>query len=78
MIISNLQHIESATETSVQGGCKKCWKPFGGGKCYYNAAGGKSEAQAFGTDTVTSTTTDTLAIQGQFSGSDSGSFAEAF
>jgi hypothetical protein len=24
MKISNLQHIDSATETEVQGGCKKC------------------------------------------------------
>jgi hypothetical protein len=29
MVISDLQHIESATETDVQGGCKHwwCWSP---------------------------------------------------
>jgi hypothetical protein len=40
MIILNLQHIESATETEVQGGCCHCWRPPGGRSkpkdLYYN------------------------------------------
>jgi hypothetical protein len=85
MIISDLQHIESATEIEVNGGT-------GWGCCYpsypshcdgsykprpYNVASADASAQAFGTNTRTFTNTDTLAIQGQFSGSRSGSFAEA-
>jgi hypothetical protein len=75
MIISDLQHIESATEIEVNGGT-------GWGCCYYpsrpyNVASADASAQAFGTNTRTGTYTDTLAIQGQFSGSRSGSFAEA-
>lgn len=85
MIISDLQHIESATETEVQGGCKRWWCPYGSasvdpisfGSLSYNAAEAEAGAQAFGTNTITSTTTDTLAIQGQLSGSSSSSFAEA-
>jgi hypothetical protein len=72
MIISDLQHIESATETEVKGG----W----GGFYYprpYNVASAEAGAEAFGTNTRTSTTTDTLVVQGQFSGSRSSSFAEA-
>jgi hypothetical protein len=71
MIISDLQHIEIATETEVQGG----W----GGYYYrpYNVASADAGAQAFGKNTRTSTVTDTLVIQGQFSGSRSSSFAEA-
>jgi hypothetical protein len=74
MIISDLQHIESATETEINGGT--------GWGCYYNprpynVASADAGAQAFGTNTRTGTYTDTLAIQGQFSGSRSGSFAEA-
>jgi hypothetical protein len=86
--ISDLQHIESATETKVQGGR---WRPgpkpprpgfftHPGSSVYtssYNAAGAESAVQAFGSSTETSTTTDTLAIQGEFSGSPSSSFAEA-
>jgi hypothetical protein len=82
MIISDLQHIESATEIEVNGG-------MAAGCCYprnwcggyqprpYNVASADASAQAFGTNTKTGTYTDTLAIQGQFSGSRSGSFAEA-
>jgi hypothetical protein len=91
--ISDLQHIESATETEVQGG--RGWhrpkppKPNPPTWGYYevpcdsvststyNAAGAEAAAQAFGSSTITSTTTDTLAVQGQFSGSFSSSFAEA-
>ncbi|MGL5836807.1 MAG: hypothetical protein ACRC1Z_26790 [Waterburya sp.] len=74
MIISDLQHIEIATETEVNGG--HGW----GGYYYqrpYNVASADASAQAFGTNTRTATTTDTLVIQGQFSGSRSSSFAEA-
>jgi hypothetical protein len=90
VIISNLQYIESVTETGVQGGR---WSPrppkpqapkpayfdptFGFDPSTYNAAGAEAASQAFGSSTITSTTTDTLAIQGQFSGSYSSSFAEA-
>jgi hypothetical protein len=85
MVISDLQHIESATKTEVQGGCRRWWCPSGNmifrpssiDPLSYNVAGAEAGAQAFGTNTITSTTTDTLAIQEQFSGSDSGSFAEA-
>jgi hypothetical protein len=80
MIISDLQHIESVTETAVQGGCRRCddWRPPGVKRNPYNTAEAEAEAQAFGTNTITSTTTDTLVIQGQFSGSGSSSFAETF
>jgi hypothetical protein len=30
MIILDIQYIESATESEVQGGCRKCWRPRGG------------------------------------------------
>jgi hypothetical protein len=74
MIISDLQHIESATETEINGGCGWCgsYNPRP-----YNVASADAGAQAFGTNTRTSTATDTLVIQGQFSGSRSSSFAEA-
>jgi hypothetical protein len=71
MIISDLQHIEITTETEVQGGWGGSWyRP-------YNVAAADSSAQAFGTNTRTATNTETLVIQGQFSGSRSSSFAEA-
>jgi hypothetical protein len=82
MIISDLQHIESASEIEVNGGCGYCPpdpckpKPM----CYkpsYNVAGADASAQAFGTNTKAYTNTDTLVIEGQFSGSRSSSFAEA-
>jgi hypothetical protein len=56
MIISDLQHIESATETEVKGG-------WGG---YY------------GLNTKTTTSTGTLVVEGQFSGSGSSSKSESF
>jgi hypothetical protein len=86
MIISDLQHIESATETEVNGGFAAggCYQPsypsHCGGSYYprpYNVASAEAGAQAFGSNTRTSTSTDTLVIQGQFSGSRSSSFAEA-
>jgi hypothetical protein len=90
VIISDLQYVESATENDVQGGNHR---PNGnsanratavglpdvfGSLSLYNEARAEAVAQAFGTNTRTFTTTDTLVIQGQFSGSSSSSFAEAF
>jgi hypothetical protein len=74
MIISDLQHIESATEIEVNGGSGWCggYKPRP-----YNVASADASAQAFGTNTKAYTNTDTLVIEGQFSGSRSSSFAEA-
>jgi hypothetical protein len=91
MIISDLQHIESASEVEVNGGsdfhilpypyyppshCEPkppvCYKPS------YNVAGADAGAQAFGTNTKTATSTGTTVIQGQYSGSGSSSFSEAF
>jgi hypothetical protein len=86
MIISDLQHIESATEANVNGGfaaggcCPPSYPSHCGSSYYprpYNVASADASAQAFGTNTRTSTNTDTLVIQGQFSGSRSSSFAEA-
>jgi hypothetical protein len=75
MIISDLQHIESATEIEVNGGHGWC-----GSFCNprpYNVAGADASAQAFGTNTNSYTNTDTLVIQGQYSGSRSSSYASA-
>jgi hypothetical protein len=74
MIISDLQHIESATETEINGGCGWCggYQPRP-----YNAAGANASADAFGRNTKAYTNTDTLVIEGQYSGSRSSSFAEA-
>lgn len=89
MIISDLQHIESATETEVRGGCDCGYgevAEFRSGRALpniigqtlpSNVASADASAQAFGTNTSTSTTTNTLVIQGQFSGSNSSSFAAA-
>jgi hypothetical protein len=74
MIISDLQHIESATETEINGGSGWCctYQPRP-----YNVAGANAGAQAFGTNTKTYTNTDSVVVQGQYSGSRSSSFAEA-
>jgi hypothetical protein len=78
MIILDLQHIESATETRVQGGRGGGCKPPGGGwRKYCNTARAEAGSEAFGSNTETSTTTDTLVVQEQFSGSISSSIAEA-
>jgi hypothetical protein len=82
MIISDLQHIESATEIEVNGGFAAggCYPSYCGGTYNprpYNVANADAGAQAFGTNTRTGTFTDSLVIQGQFSGSRSSSFAEA-
>jgi hypothetical protein len=92
VIISDLQHIESAIETQVQGGnCDLVYtlpyrrppqqrREIPGDPLLplpSNVASADAGAQAFGTNTVASTTTSTLVIQGQFSGSSSSSFAAA-
>jgi hypothetical protein len=69
MIISDLQYIESVSETEEQA--------TGGGK-YYNQAGADAYAQAFGKNTKAFTYTDTLVIEGQFSGAASNSYSESF
>jgi hypothetical protein len=81
MIISDLQHIESASEVEVNGGsgyCKKhvyckpvCYKPS------YNIASAYAEADAYGRNTLTSTSTDTTVVQGKYSGSSSSSLSKA-
>jgi hypothetical protein len=66
VIISDLQHIESATETDVQGGCKRpsCW--YGG----HGKGKPGEEPEIFDTDTETSTSTNTLIPEDQFSNSE--------
>ena len=72
MIISDLQYIESANE-EVQGGHSYWYyrKPF-------NQAGADADAEAFGYNTKSFTTTRTLAVSGEFSGSSSSSYSETF
>jgi hypothetical protein len=81
MIISDLQHIESATEIEVNGGMASCCYPSNWCGGYnprpYNVASADASAQAFGTNTNSYTNTDTLVIQGQYSGSRSSSYASA-
>lgn len=86
MIISDLQHIESATETEVKGGtyycepvyckpvyCKPvCYKPA------YNVASADASAEAYGKNTKAETSTGTLVISGQYSGSGSSSKSETW
>ncbi|MGL5835849.1 MAG: hypothetical protein ACRC1Z_21850 [Waterburya sp.] len=86
MLISDLQHIESASEIEVNGGCGYCPPP----KCYepkpicppykpsYNVAYANAGAQAYGHNTKTATSTGTTVIQGKYSGSGSSSMSEAF
>jgi predicted phage tail protein len=73
MIISDLQHIESATETEVTGGSRYYYykRPF-------NQAGAEASAEAFGKNTKAFTSTGTLVIEGQYSGSGSSSYSESF
>jgi hypothetical protein len=73
MIISDLQHIESANNIEVQGGYS-----FDYYQRPYNVAGANAGAQAFGRNTKAFTSTDTLVIEGQFSGSSSSSSSETF
>jgi hypothetical protein len=80
MIISDLQHIESATKTKVQGGIMPggCYQPFPVPcKPSYNVASANAGAEAFGINTKSATSTGTTVIQGKYSGSGSSSFSEA-
>jgi hypothetical protein len=75
VIISNLQHIEPATETEVQGGGRRRpWRPW----YQTHSANAGIEPVVFGTDTETFTSTDTLIIEDQFSDSDFNSPCESF
>jgi hypothetical protein len=67
MIIRDLQHIESATETEVKGG-SFYWK---------NVADASAEGQAFGDITYAQGNTATLTIKGQFSGAKSTSVSKS-
>ena len=67
MIISDLQHIESATETEVKGGFD--WK---------NVADANAEGQAFGKITYAQAQTKTLTIKEQFSGAASSSISKSY
>lgn len=84
MLISDLQHIESASEVEVNGGCgycppPECYKPPVCHKpSYYNSASAVAGAEAFGKNTETYTSTGTKVIQGQYSGSGSSSYAKAY
>ena len=72
MIISDLQYIESAKE-EVKGGWGgwKYRKPF-------NQAGADATAEAYGFNTKSFTKTDSLVIEGEFSGASSSSYSESF
>ena len=89
MIISDLQYIEAAGE-NVQGGGSSCGcdtkETHGKGKDAYkkwrakypfNQAGADAMAEAFGFNTKAFTNTDTLTIEGEFSGSSSSSYSES-
>jgi hypothetical protein len=89
MLIADLQYIESASEVEVNGGSSYCCpppvyckpKPVCKPICYkpsYNSASADAGAEAYGTNTKTYTSTGTKVIQGQYSGSGSSSFSEAF
>jgi hypothetical protein len=73
MIISDLQYVESATETEVKGG--GCW-------CYekrsYNVADAGALAEAFGRNTKAFSYARTLTIEGNYSGAASGSYSESY
>jgi hypothetical protein len=67
MIIRDLQHIETATETEVKGG----------GFYWRNVAEADADAGAFGDITYTQANTGTLTIKGQYSGSGSRSVSKS-
>jgi len=80
MIISDLQYIESANE-EVLGGTskkKKPSKPSMKKRRPFNQAGADAVAEAFGFNTKAFTKTDTLVIEGEFSGASSSSYSESF
>jgi len=75
MIISDLQYIESANEEVVGGSKKyKSWKK----RKPFNQAGAEATAEAFGFNTKAFTKTDTLVVEGEFSGASSSSYSESF
>ncbi|PSB08205.1 hypothetical protein C7B62_17425 [Pleurocapsa sp. CCALA 161] len=68
MIISDLQYIESATETEVKGGVRPA----------FNQAGADALAEAFGKNTKAFTYSRTLVIEGNYSGAGSSSYSESY
>jgi hypothetical protein len=72
MIISDLEYIESANETEVEGGWSYYYKPA------YNFAQADASAEAFGKNTVAKTYGNTFVVSGQFSGAKSSSISESF
>jgi hypothetical protein len=68
MIISDLQYIESVSKTEEKAT---------GGK-YFNQAGATGVAEAFGKNTKAFVYTETLTIEGQFSGAYSDSYSESY
>jgi hypothetical protein len=81
MIISDLQYIESATETEVRGGTYYCEPVYCKPVCYkpaYNVASATAGAEAFGKNTKAETSTGTKVISGQYSGSGSSSKSETW
>jgi hypothetical protein len=71
MIISDLQYIESANETEVQGGWGYYKRP-------YNYAQADAAAEAVGKNTIAKTYTNTLVISGEFSGAKSSAVSESY
>jgi hypothetical protein len=65
VIISDLQHIESATESKVQGSKRR-----GPSRWYHWQAKAEANPGNFGADTKTFTSTDTLTVEDQFSNSE--------
>jgi hypothetical protein len=68
MIISDLQYIESATETEVRAT----------GGSYFNQAGATGVAEAYGRNTKAFVYTHTLTIEGNYSGAGSSSYSESY
>jgi hypothetical protein len=75
MIISDLQYIESANETEVQGGWSYYVPKY---KAPYNYAQADAAAEAFGKNTNAKTYTNTLVVSGEFSGAKSSAVSESF
>ena len=77
MIINDLQYIEAANE-EVTGAGYKGWGGWSYKKPSYNQAGAGATAEAFGYNTKGNTFTDTLTVEGEFSGAVSRSDSESF
>jgi len=75
MIINDLQYIDSANE-EVQGG--SWWHKRYKQRRAFNQAGADANAEAFGFNTKAFTRTNTLVIEGNFSGANSSSYSESF